>query len=51
MRKIYQSSQFDDKNVFRGKQKIQISAERTGVCEYMDATLGSWLISSENRRI
>ena len=38
MRKIYQSSQFDDKNVFRG-EKIQISAVRTGACEYMDATL------------
>ena len=37
--------------MFSEENKIQISAERTGVCEYMDATLGSWLISSENRRI
>ena len=25
--------------MFSGENKIQISAERTGVCEYMDATL------------
>ena len=40
MRKINQSSRFNDKNAFR-KWKIyifQISAVRTGVCAYMDAT-------------
>ena len=41
IRKIYQSSRFYDKNAFR-KQKysyiFQISAVRTGVCAYKDAT-------------
>ena len=37
MRKINQSSRFDDKNVFREKN-FQISAVRMGVCAYMDAS-------------
>ena len=34
------SSRFNDKNTFsKLKKKIQISAVRTGVCAYMEATL------------
>ena len=35
------SSRFNDKNTFSKlkKKKIQISAVRTGVCAYMEATL------------
>ena len=37
MRKINQSSRFDDQNVFR-ENNFQISAVRMDVCAYMDAS-------------